>query len=64
VPGEPIFDFFQAWKEAAARTASMKTFEARQWFIAAAERMADRGVEIASQRKWLTRGFLIWKSGK
>lgn len=61
VKGEPIFDFFEAWKLSAAETAGMKTYGARQWFVAAAERMAERGYAIASQRKWLTKGFLIWK---
>ena len=69
VKGEPIFDFFEAWKAAAAETSAMKTYGARQWFIAAAERMAERGYAIApakgagvaAQRKWLAKGFLIWK---
>jgi hypothetical protein len=61
VRGEPIFDFFEAWKAAAAETSSMKTYGARQWFSAAAERMAERGYAVATQRKWLARGFLIWR---
>jgi len=61
VKGEPIRDFFEAWKASAAQTSAMKTYGARQWFIAAAERMAERGYTVASQRKWLSRGFLIWK---
>jgi hypothetical protein len=60
VKGEPIFDFFDAWKAAAAETSAMKTYGARQWFIAAAERMAKRDHAIATQRKWLAKGFLIW----
>jgi hypothetical protein len=61
VKGEPIFDFFEAWKAAAAESSAMKNYGARQWFIAAAERMTERGHAIATQRKWLARGFLIWK---
>jgi len=61
VTGEPIFDFFEAWKQSAAETAAMKTFGPRQWFVASAERLAERGYPIATQRKWLTKGFLIWK---
>ncbi len=61
VKGEPIFDFFEAWKAAAAETSAMKTYGSRQWFIATAERMAARGYALATQRKWLARGFLIWK---
>ena len=61
VKGEPIYDFFEAWKQCAAETASMKIYGEKQWFIAAAERMEKQGYAIASQRKWLSKGFLIWK---
>ena len=61
VPGEPIYNFFEAWKGATAETAATKTYGAKQWFTAAAERLIERGYAVASQRKWLTRGFLIWK---
>jgi hypothetical protein len=61
VPGEPIHDFFKAWQRSAAETAAMKTYGPKQWFIAAGERLAEQGYAIASQRKWLTKGFLIWK---
>ena len=69
VKGEAIYDFFEAWKAAAAETSAMKSYGARQWFIAAAGRMAEQGYAIApakgagvaTQRKWLARGFLIWK---
>jgi len=61
VKGEPIFNFFEAWKATAAETSAMKIYGARQWFIAAAERMAERGYAIATQRKWLAKGFLIWR---
>jgi len=42
---------------------ALKPYGPRQWFIAAAERLAGRGYGIASQHKWLTKGFLIWKMG-
>jgi hypothetical protein len=61
VKGELIFDFFEAWKQSAAETAAMKTYGAKQWLVAAAERLAARGYAIESQRKWLTKGYLIWK---
>jgi len=63
LPGEPIHDFFETWKASAAEMSSMKTYGARQWFISTAERMAQHGYEIATQRKWLTKGYLIWKHG-
>lgn len=61
VPGEPIYDFFEAWKQSAVETVSMKIYGERQWFIAAAERTEKQGYAVASQRKWLSKGFLIWK---
>jgi hypothetical protein len=61
VNGEPIFDFFESWKAAAAETSAVKIYGERQWFIAAVERMARRGYAVATQRKWLTKGFLIWR---
>jgi hypothetical protein len=61
VRGESIFDFFENWKSAAAETSAMRTYGARQWFIATAERMAARGIAVAAQRKWLAKGYLIWK---
>ncbi len=59
--GEPIHNFFEAWKRSAAETVAMKTYGAKQWFIAAGERLAARGYTVESQRKWLTKGYLIWK---
>jgi hypothetical protein len=61
VPGERIYDFFEEWKRSAAETAAMQTYGLRQWFIAAGKRLAEQGYAIASQRKWLAKGFLIWK---
>ncbi|NWG32899.1 MAG: methylase [Chloroflexi bacterium] len=61
VPGEPIHEFFESWKRSAAETASVKTYGVRQWFAAAAERLAERGYDLSLQRKWLSRGYLLWK---
>lgn len=61
VPGEPIFDFFAAWKAAAAETSPMQTWGLRQWYIAAAERLAARGYCLNLRRGWLSRGWMIWE---
>lgn len=61
VPGEPIFDFFEAWKRAAAETRPMQAFGLRQWFIATAERLAERDYAVSTQRKWLRQGYLLWQ---
>jgi hypothetical protein len=63
VRGEPIYDFFEAWKLSAAETSAVKTYGARQWFISAAERLAERGYQVELQRKWLAKGYLILKPG-
>jgi hypothetical protein len=60
-PGEPIHDFFEAWKAAAAGSAAARVYGLRQWFIAAAEGLARRGYRIDLRRKWLAGGWLIWK---
>jgi hypothetical protein len=60
IPGEPIYDFFAAWKAAANESSAAQTWGLRQWFIAAAERLAERGYGINLQRGWLAKGWLIW----
>lgn len=61
ISGEPIYEFFETWKRCTAERSSMKTYGARQWFIAAAERMEEQGYPVEAHRKWLSKGFLIWK---
>jgi hypothetical protein len=61
VPGEPIYDFFEAWKGAAAETSAMKTYGLRQWFMQSAESLARKGYRINLQKKFLARGYLIWE---
>lgn len=60
VEGEPIHDFFQAWKRSMAETSPAKTFGLKQWFIASAESLAKKGFDIDLHKKWLGRGWLIW----
>lgn len=62
VKGEPIYDFFEAWKRSAAETAHAKTFGLRQWFIASAELLARRGHGVILQKKFLSKGFMIWEN--
>ena len=61
IPGEPIYDFFSAWKAAVAETSPMQTWGLRQWYVAAAEGLARRGYKINLRRKWLSKGWLIWE---
>ncbi|MEP6896358.1 MAG: hypothetical protein ABI986_12185, partial [Chloroflexota bacterium] len=62
VPGEEIYDFFEAWKRSAKETAAMKTYGAKQWFVASAESLAQKGYKINLQKKFLARGYLVWES--
>ena len=59
VPGEPIYDFFEAWKQSAKETAALKTYGVKQWFIASAEALAEKGYRINVQKKFLSKGFMI-----
>jgi hypothetical protein len=61
VPGEPMYDFFEAWKGAAAEASAMKTYGLRQWFLQSAEAMARKGYKVNLQKKFLARGYLIWE---
>jgi hypothetical protein len=61
VPGEPIFDFLQAWKQAALETSPVRVWGSRQWFAASARKLGDQGYSVSLRRKWLRRGVLIWK---
>ena len=63
VKGEPIHDFFEAWKRSAAETSAAQTYGAKHWFIASAERLAEQGWQVDTRRKWLNRGYLVWKRG-
>ena len=62
LPGEPIYDFFEAWKRAASETIHAKTFGPRQWFIAAAEALARKGFRINLKRKFLAKGWMIFEN--
>jgi hypothetical protein len=61
VPVEPVYDFFEAWKATAAATSAMKTYGLRQWFMQSAEALAGKGYKINLQKKFLSKGWLIWE---
>lgn len=60
-PGEKIYNFFEAWKRTAAETISAKTYGRRQWFAATAQSLARRGDKVNLQKKWASKGWLIWE---
>jgi hypothetical protein len=59
-PGEAIYDFIEAWKRAAVETSHARTFGVRQWLTASAEKLAGFGFDVSTNRKWLSKGYLIW----
>jgi hypothetical protein len=61
VPGKPIYDFFEAWKGSAAETVGMKAYGLKQWFVQSAEALNRRGYQINLQKKFLSKGYLIWE---
>jgi hypothetical protein len=61
--GEEIYDFFEAWKASARETSAMKTYGAKQWFIASAEALARKGYKVNLQRKFVSKGYLMWEEG-
>jgi len=60
VAGEAIYDFFEAWKRSASETSAAKTFGLKQWFIASASALSQKGFRIDLHKKWLGKGWLIW----
>lgn len=61
IPGESIYEFFDAWKHSTEETVHAKVWGARQWFIAAAENLAAKGYRVNIKKKWVTKGWLIWE---
>ncbi|MFN8496011.1 MAG: hypothetical protein U0350_50940 [Caldilineaceae bacterium] len=60
VPGEPIYAFFHAWKQATLETAPLQVWGPRQWFMASVRHLAERGYRLTLRRQWLRKGYLVW----
>jgi len=60
-PGQGIYDFVESWKAGAASTSAARAWGSRQWFVAAAEKLAGLGYEVDLRHQWLTKGWLIWR---
>jgi hypothetical protein len=63
IEGEPIYDFFRAWKRATLETSAMQAWGVRSWFAASALRLAEYGFPIDRRLQWLRHGYLIWQLG-
>lgn len=62
VPGQPIYQFFEAWKTAAAHQAHTKTWGNRQWFVNTAIALQQAGFNILLNKWWLRHGILLWRN--
>lgn len=58
-PGEAIYGFMEEWKRAAAETAALRVWGARQWLAASGMRLAERGRQVETRGRWLRQGYLI-----
>lgn len=63
VAGEPVYEFFVAWKRAALETAAMQAWGSRQWFRAAAERLVELGYDVSTRPRLLNAGLLVAQTG-
>lgn len=62
IPGEPIRDFFEAWKEATAESRLISSWGDRQWYAASAAGLKSRGYQVNLRPGWLSKGWLIWEN--
>lgn len=62
VPGDPAFEFIEAFKAAARDTRSSEIWGPRAWFTAAGGALTGRGYEISHPDRWLRQGWLVWRN--
>jgi hypothetical protein len=68
-PGEPIWNFMQAWKQAGLRCSAAQAWGLRAWFVASAHMLAAEAWPVRVQGRWLRHGFLLvaigekWQTG-
>jgi hypothetical protein len=63
IPGEKIYTFMTDWNQAIRATVSCRDWGLRQWFEASAYALASHGYTLDLRRKFLRRGYLLWKDG-
>ena len=62
VPGEKIYEFFLAWKQAFNESIPLSVWGDRQVFIACAKKLHQKGYPLDMRKKFLSKGFLLLKS--
>lgn len=58
-PGEMIYHFLEAWKQAAQSTMHERVWGERRRFIAAGQTLRTYGFYVDGRRRWLGRGYLL-----
>jgi len=61
IPGTRIYQFFTDWKATSWETVAQRAWGLRAWFAGSAHCLRDFGYKIDVRRRWLTRGYLVWK---
>lgn len=64
VEGEWIHSLMESWKEVALENIALKKFGLRQWFVASAEGLAERGFSIDLRKKLLGKGYLLVRQAR
>ena len=60
IPGEPVYDFFSAWKSAYQMALPLQVWGPRQVFVSATLRLKQLGYRVDVRRGFLKRGYLRW----
>jgi hypothetical protein len=60
-PGQPIYDFFDAWTSAYQTALPLRDLGLRQLFAESARQLAARDYAIDTRPRLLSKGFLLWK---
>jgi hypothetical protein len=60
-PGDPLHDFFAAWRQAAQERRAAQVWGQRAWFAATAVRLGAMGYALELRSSWLRKGCLIWR---
>jgi len=61
IPGEKINTFMMDWHQAMRETIARRDWGLRQWFVASAYALANRGYPLDLRPKLLRQGYLLWK---
>jgi len=61
VESEKIFEFFEAWKQAAKERIFEKTWGDKRWFASSVLTLKEKGFNVLTIKKYLEKGYLVLK---